>query len=45
MKRVGEVIRTAQGLAIARCPEGSEPEIGTVGLTEREALERWHAGA
>ncbi|MFC6904517.1 Gar1/Naf1 family protein [Halalkalicoccus tibetensis] len=34
MKRVGEVVRTAQGLAIARCPEGSEPEIGTVVIDE-----------
>jgi len=25
MKRVGEVVRTAQGLALVRVPEGSEP--------------------
>jgi RNA-binding protein len=30
MKRVGEVVRTAQGLAIVRCPEGDSPEIGTM---------------
>ncbi|ADJ15028.1 H/ACA ribonucleoprotein complex subunit GAR1 [Halalkalicoccus jeotgali] len=34
MKRVGEVVRTAQGLAIARCPEGTTPEIGTVVIDE-----------
>ncbi len=34
MKRVGEVVRTAQGLAVVRCPEGSTPEIGTVVVDE-----------
>ncbi|WP_122088465.1 H/ACA ribonucleoprotein complex subunit GAR1 [Halalkalicoccus subterraneus] len=34
MKRVGEVVRTAQGLAIVRCPEDSRPDIGTVVLDE-----------
>ncbi|MEM4780620.1 MAG: Gar1/Naf1 family protein [Halalkalicoccus sp.] len=34
MQRVGEVVRTAQGLAIVRCPEGSQPEIGTVVVDE-----------
>lgn len=34
MKRVGEVVRTAQGLAIVRCPEGAELEIGTVVIDE-----------
>jgi RNA-binding protein len=29
MKRVGEVVRTAQGLAIVRSPDGSHPNIGT----------------
>jgi len=28
MERVGTVARTAQGLAIARCPDGDHPEIG-----------------
>lgn len=34
MKRVGEVVRTAQGLAIVRCPEDTQPEIGTVVVDE-----------
>lgn len=34
MKRVGEVVRTAQGLAIVRCPEGDSPEIGTMVVDE-----------
>lgn len=34
MKRVGEVVRTAQGLAIVRCPEGESPEIGTMVVDE-----------
>ena len=29
MKRVGEVVRTAQGLAVVRCPDGDHPELGT----------------
>ena len=29
MKRVGEVVRTAQGLAIARVPDDEYPRIGT----------------
>lgn len=29
MKRAGEVVRVAQGLAIARCPEDTHPDIGT----------------
>ncbi|TKR28193.1 H/ACA ribonucleoprotein complex subunit GAR1 [Natronomonas salsuginis] len=29
MKRVGEVVRTAQGLAIVRSPDDSHPKIGT----------------
>lgn len=30
MKRAGEVVRTAQGLAILRSPDDSFPDIGTV---------------
>ena len=29
MRRVGEVVRTAQGLAIARSPDDTHPDIGT----------------
>ena len=30
MRRVGEVSRTAQGLAILRSPDESHPDVGTV---------------
>lgn len=29
MKRVGEVVRTAQGLAVLRCPDDDYPDLGT----------------
>ena len=29
MKRLGEVVRTAQGLAVVRSPDESTPDIGT----------------
>jgi RNA-binding protein len=29
MKRVGEVVRTAQGLAVLRCPDDDHPDLGT----------------
>lgn len=29
MKRIGEVVRTAQGLAVVRCPDDDHPDIGT----------------
>lgn len=29
MKRAGEVVRVAQGLAVARSPDDSHPDIGT----------------
>lgn len=29
MKRVGEVVRTAQGLAIVRCRDEAHPDLGT----------------
>jgi RNA-binding protein len=28
MKRVGEVVRTAQGLAVVRCPDDDHPDLG-----------------
>ena len=28
MRRVGEVVRTAQGLAVVRCPDDEHPEVG-----------------
>ncbi|QLD88084.1 H/ACA RNA-protein complex protein Gar1 [Natronomonas salina] len=28
MKRVGEVVRTAQGLAVVRCPDEEHPDVG-----------------
>ncbi len=34
MRRVGEVVRTAQGLAIVRPPDNDHPEIGTTVLDE-----------
>jgi RNA-binding protein len=29
MRRVGEVVRTAQGLAVARCPDDEPADLGT----------------
>jgi len=29
MRRVGEVVRVAQGLAVVRCPDEGRPDIGT----------------
>ena len=29
MRRAGEVVRVAQGLAIVRCPDETHPDIGT----------------
>jgi RNA-binding protein len=29
MRRAGEVVRTAQGVAVVRCPDDSYPAIGT----------------
>jgi RNA-binding protein len=34
MRRVGEVVRTAQGLAVVRCPDGEHPRLGTVVVDE-----------
>jgi RNA-binding protein len=34
MQRLGEVVRTAQGLAVVRCPDDDHPDIGTMVLDE-----------
>ncbi|PSQ01058.1 H/ACA RNA-protein complex protein Gar1 [Halobacteriales archaeon QS_4_70_19] len=34
MRRLGEVVRTAQGLAVVRCPDDDHPDIGTMVLDE-----------
>lgn len=34
MQRVGEVVRVAQGVAVARCPGEEYPDIGTSVLDE-----------
>ncbi|SFS03707.1 snoRNP protein GAR1 [Halomicrobium zhouii] len=34
MKRVGDVVRVAQGLAVARCPDRDHPDIGRAVLTD-----------
>jgi len=34
MRRLGEVVRTAQGLAVVRCPDDDHPDIGTTVLNE-----------
>jgi RNA-binding protein len=35
MRRVGEVVRVAGGLAIARCEDDSHPDIGTAVIDEQ----------
>ncbi|PSP54332.1 H/ACA RNA-protein complex component Gar1 [Halobacteriales archaeon QS_1_67_19] len=35
MERLGEVVRTAQGLAIVRCPDDDPPEVGTEAVDEQ----------
>jgi RNA-binding protein len=34
MRRVGEVVRAAQGLAVLRCPDAEHPQLGTAVLDE-----------
>jgi len=34
MKRAGSVVRTAQGLAVARCPAREHPDIGVEAVDE-----------
>ena len=35
MYRLGEVVRTAQGLAVLRCPDGEPPDVGTEAVDEQ----------
>jgi len=35
MKRAGDVVRSAQGLAIVRCPDDEHPDIGAEVVDER----------
>jgi RNA-binding protein len=35
MQRLGEVVRTAQGLAIVRCPDDEPPDVGTEAVDEQ----------
>ncbi|MFC7177381.1 H/ACA ribonucleoprotein complex subunit GAR1 [Halosegnis marinus] len=34
MRRLGEVVSTAQGLVVARCPDDERPDIGSAALDE-----------
>jgi RNA-binding protein len=35
MQRVGEVVRTAQGLAVVRCADDDHPDVGTEAVDEQ----------
>lgn len=35
MRRAGTVVRTAQGLAVVRCPDESHPDVGAETVDER----------
>jgi RNA-binding protein len=35
MHRLGEVVRTAQGLAVVRCPDDEPPDVGTTAVDEQ----------
>jgi RNA-binding protein len=35
MQRVGEVVRTAQGLAVVRCIDDDHPDVGTEAVDEQ----------
>lgn len=35
MKRAGDVVRSAQGLALVRCPDGDHAEMGAAVVDER----------
>jgi RNA-binding protein len=39
VKRVGEVVRIAQGVAVTRCPDDDHPDIGTT-VVDEEIAER-----
>ncbi|GAD51587.1 hypothetical protein MBEHAL_0347 [Halarchaeum acidiphilum MH1-52-1] len=43
MKRAGDVVRSAQGLAIVRCPDAEHPDIGAEVVNER--LATWVASS
>ena len=34
MRRLGEVVSTAQGLLVVRCPDGGRPDIGATAVDE-----------
>ena len=34
LRRLGEVVRTAQGLAVVRCPDDDPPDIGVEAVDE-----------
>jgi RNA-binding protein len=35
MQKLGEVVRTAQGLAVVRCPDDDPPDVGTEAVDEQ----------
>ena len=35
MQKLGEVVRTAQGLAVVRCPDDEPPDVGTEAVDEQ----------
>ncbi|MFC4449604.1 H/ACA ribonucleoprotein complex subunit GAR1 [Halorussus aquaticus] len=35
MEALGEVVRTAQGLAVVRCPDDEPPNVGTQAIDEQ----------
>ncbi|UPV76238.1 Gar1/Naf1 family protein [Halorussus limi] len=35
MQRLGDVVRTAQGLAVVRCPDDEPPDVGTEAVDEQ----------
>ncbi|NEU59244.1 H/ACA ribonucleoprotein complex subunit GAR1 [Halorussus sp. MSC15.2] len=35
MEALGEVVRTAQGLAVVRCPDDDPPNVGTQAIDEQ----------
>ncbi|MFC7080979.1 H/ACA ribonucleoprotein complex subunit GAR1 [Halorussus caseinilyticus] len=35
MQKLGDVVRTAQGLAVVRCPDDEPPDVGTEAVNEQ----------
>ncbi|WP_137283299.1 H/ACA ribonucleoprotein complex subunit GAR1 [Halorussus salinisoli] len=35
MQKLGDVVRTAQGLAVVRCPDDEPPDVGTEAVDEQ----------